>query len=223
MTKQIFIGLYTEGTTDERFLHSVVRKAFDEVAFEATGDFDFYIEILQIKKLGLSFIQQALQASKEGVDKFGISFLCLHKDADDITDQRAFSTSINPAIAEIQKQGNDYCKVVVAIVPVRMTEAWLLADKDLFKKHLGTILSDHDLDITQDPENIANPKRKIESAIRIAMKSRTKRRPKQLTISDLYMPLGDQIETKHLEKLSSYRKFKASVRNAFIALNYLHV
>lgn len=222
MTKQIFIGLYTEGTTDERFLQSVVRKVFDEIAFEAVGDFDFYIEILKIERQGLNFTEQVLRASKQGLDDFGISFLCLHKDADDKTDQRAFLNSIDPAIAEIQRQGNDYCKVIISIVPVHMTEAWLLADKNLFKQHLGTNLSDHDLDLVQNPEEFANPKQKIESAIRTAMEGRTKKRRRQLTISELYMPLGDQIETEHLEKLNSYRKFKASVRKAFIALNYLY-
>ena len=223
MIRQVFIGLYTEGTTDERFLQSLVLKVFNEIAFEAHGDFDFFIKIIKIDRQGLSYVDQVLNASRDGIDKYGISFLCVHKDADDQSDERVFSTAIRPAISELNRQNDDYCKAVVAIVPIRMTEAWLLADKILFKQHLGTELSDEDLGFTNNPENIANPKQTISNAIRIAMSNRPKRRRQQLTISELYMPLGDQIDTIHLEKLSSYRKFKESVRDAFVSLNYLQL
>lgn len=221
MTKQIFIGLFTEGPTDERFLQSIVRKAFDEVAFEAIGDFEFYIQPIQIQKRGLGFTDQVLTAAREGAEKYGITILCLHKDADHANDHHVFEDVIEPAVEALQQTDQIYCKTVVVIVPVQMIEAWLLADKSLFKQALGTDKSDQELGIVNHPESINNPKEVIKNAIKIAHQHRTRRRRSSLSISEIYMPLGEEISIAKLSLLPSFNKFRNSVRKAFISLNYL--
>ena len=221
MTKQIFIGLFAEGRTDERFLQSVVRKAFNEMAFEAVGDFEFYIEPINIERSGLSYMEQVLDAAKNGVEKYGITILCLHKDADEDNDINAFQNAIEPAIQRLQQSDDTYCKTIVSVVPIQMIEAWLLADKQLFKNALGTDKPDLELGIEKHPEAIRNPKDVIADAIRIAQLHRTKRRRMDLTIADIYMPLGEEISIEKLSQLSSFNKFRQSVRSAFVSLNYL--
>ena len=76
--------------------------------------------------------------------------------------------------------------------------------------------------INRIPEQIASPKEVIETAIRIARADMTRRRRGNLTIGDLYLPIGQSVDLERLESLSSYRDFKSNIRNAFIQLNLLH-
>jgi hypothetical protein len=222
MTRQLFIGLYTEGNTDSRFLESVVKRAFDETAFEAMGDFEIYLQHIYLKETGLSYPEQVIRAAQDGVAQFGITVLCLHKDADAEDDTHTFQYSINPALYELsQKSDSEYCKTTTIIVPVRMIESWLLADKELFKKEIGTDKTDSILGISRNPESIADPKDVIRDAIRIARQDLVQRRRRDLTINDIYMPLGQKISSDKLNNLPSYRKFRESVRTTFRSLNYL--
>jgi hypothetical protein len=222
MTRQLFIGLFTEGSTDNRFLESVVKRAFDEAAFEAVGDFEIYLQPINLSKQGLSFAEQVIQAAKKGLEQFGITILCIHRDADNENDSNVFQNSINPALYELsKKKDKEYCKVTTVIVPVQMMEAWLLADKDLFKKEIGTSKTDSELGINRSPETIADPKEIIKEAIRIARQDLTQKRRKDLVISEIYMPLGQKISIDKLNTLKSYLKFKQSVQSAFKVLNYL--
>jgi hypothetical protein len=159
MTKQLFVGLYTEGSTDLRFLESVVKRTFDAIAFEAQGDFEIFLQPVFLKKTGLKFYEQVIQASKDGLDQFGMTILCVHRDADNDTDENVYINSINPALQELStKKDFDYCKTITLIIPVYMIEAWLLADKELFKKEIGTVKSDVELGINRKPEAIFRSK-----------------------------------------------------------------
>jgi len=42
MIKQVIIGLATEGNTDTRFLESVVRRTFEDVAFECSEPIEIF-------------------------------------------------------------------------------------------------------------------------------------------------------------------------------------
>ena len=58
--------------------------------------------------------------------------------------------------------------------------------------------------------------------IRIARQSLTKRRRHDLSISELYLPVGQKIPLGTLYRLHSYQKFKKAIINAFKNFNYLH-
>lgn len=222
MTKQIFIGLFTEGKTDIRFLESIVKRTFDEVALECYGEVETDIRHIKINKTSLNFVEQVLKASSEGLENYGIMILCVHTDADNQSDYIAYQNKINPSqIALNNKNDDKYCKILAAIVPVQMIEAWMLADKSLFKKEIGTEISDEDLKINRDPETISNPKIIIEEAIRIARADLTKRRRGNLTISELYLPLGQKTPIEKLDFLPSFLKFKESIRATYRKLNYM--
>ena len=221
MTVQIFIGLATEGTTDIRFFESIVRRTFQEIALrECRPDIDIDIRRLNTKKTGRSFIEYVKQASYDGVKDFGMMVLAIHADADRETYDGRRRYNIDPAQEELDKQGDDYCKILTPVIPVRMMEAWMLADKELLKSEIGTTKSDNDLKINRDPETIADPKAVIEEAIRIAQSDLPKRR-QRLTISDLYAIIGDKISINKLLSLDSYQKFQDEVRATYRTLNYM--
>lgn len=221
MVVQIFIGLATEGTTDIRFFESIVRRTFQEIALqECRPDIDIDIRRLNTKKTGLSFTEYVKQASYDGVKDFGMMVLAIHADADKETYDGRKKYNIDPAQEELDKQGDDYCKILTPVIPVRMMEAWMLADKELLKSEIGTTKSDNDLKINRDPETIADPKAVIEEAIRIAQSDLPKRR-QRLTISDLYAIIGDKISINKLLSLDSYQKFQDEVRATYRTLNYM--
>lgn len=221
MAKQIIIGLITEGSTDVRFLESIVRRTFEKIAFECPQDIEIYIQPLRVDKVGLSFIELIEKASREGVSSIGIMALAVHTDADRDTYEQRLNNKIIPAQTSLNGRDNNYCKILTPVIPVKMIESWMLADKELLKKEMGTTKSDKELGIKRNPESIANPKSVIEEAIRIATENLSRRRQK-LSISDLYAIIGDTISLDELSKLDSYRKFQDAVRNTYRKLNYMH-
>lgn len=223
MSNFILAGLFTEGTTDNRFLISVVERTLEEVAFDCTGDIETKVEIITINKSGLSFVEQVLEASKVASEKFGIILLFVHTDSDSDSDDSTFQTKIIPTQKTLLEQNNNYCKNMIPIVPIQMSESWMIADKELLKDEIGIEKTDAELKIHQNPELISNPKNVIEAIIRLSKETQTKRkRNKGLWISDLYQIIGQKIELSVLEELSSYKKFKNSLIDKLVELNFYH-
>ncbi|MFH0994158.1 MAG: DUF4276 family protein [Pseudomonadota bacterium] len=219
MSKQIIIGLTAEGTTDIRFLESVIQRSFENMAFECSGQVEV-LPVQYIKKESGAFVDTVIKYARHAQAQ-GIMALCIHADADDSTDTDTFNYKINPAFVTVEKiREPPVCKNLVAVVPVQMTEAWMLSDKELLKAEIGTEKSDIELGLDRLPEAYDNPKHAIESAIRIGQNFHRRRRHK-LTISEPYAPIGQKIGLNTLERLPSYQKFKEAVRGAFINLNYL--
>ena len=218
---QIFAGFFSEGSTDVSFLKPIVEKTLVNIAFDCHGQLDIELIPLNFNKTGLNFINQILDASKKGFEDFGMMILFVQTDADNRNLADTYTHKINPAINELTQQSElEYCKLLVAIVPIQETEAWMLADVELLKRQIGTQKTDAELQINRDPESIANPKEVIQNAIRIARQDLTKRRRRDLDISDLY-GMGQEMGLESLEKLSSFVDFKNNLRRAFIDLNLL--
>ena len=214
--KQIIIALATEGSSDHRFLPNIIQRTFEIVALESPQEIQILelITLSQISGKNIDIREKAKQYAIQAVEK-GAMVLCFHADADDKTDKNVFKNIINPAFDAIKSDNRDLCRNLVAIVPIQMTEAWMLADKELLKKQLCTNKNDSDLEINKNPELFADPKQAITNAIKKARENITQRRRKKLTIDDLYSPLGTTIELSKLELLPSYKKFEKAVRDIF--------
>jgi hypothetical protein len=223
MSNFILAGLFTEGTTDVRFLSSVVERTLEQVALDCSGNIETMVQVISIKKTRLTFVEQVLEASKIAFEEFGVTFIFVHTDSDASTDDLIFKSKIVPAQENLLLQDDMYCKYIVAIVPIQMTESWMLADKYLLKEEIGIEKTDSELGIHVNPETITNPKSLIESIIRLSKEDLTKRRRNRgLNISDLYQIIGQKIEISELEKLPSYVKFKTSLIEKLRELNFYH-
>ena len=220
MSNFLLTGLFTEGTTDIRFLESVVKTTLENLAIECSGYIETELEIIKIEKAGLSFNQQLLKAAEKAKNDFEILILFVHTDSDNRDDANVFNSKIIPAKELVHQQAdNTVCKKIVAIVPIQMTESWMLADKVLLKNEIGIEGLDIDLGLHRNPEEIANPKAVIENIIRISKENQVKRkRNKGLAVSDLYQI----IELAELEKLPSYLKFRNSLIEILRELNFYH-
>lgn len=220
---QIFAGLFAEGNTDIDFLQNIVQKTLQALAFECSGQLDIEVLPIKIDKFGLDFSDQVLSASRKGLEDYGIQILCVHSDADSSYSINVYQNKISPSQHKLTQQNqNEYCKILVAIVPIQETEAWMLADKALLKQEIGTNKSDIELGINRHPETVSDPKEVISNAIRIAREELTQKRRRQLTITELYLPLGQSVDLSKLENLTSYQDFKKNIREAFVQLNLLH-
>lgn len=224
MSNFILTGLYTEGNTDVRFLSSVVERTLFDVVYDCSGDIETELVILELKTKGLGFNEQIEQVSKLGLEDYGILLLFIHTDSDDENDNLVFKTKINPALESLsQKDDNEYCKNLVAIVPIQMTESWMIADRELLKDEIGINKTDAELGIHVNLESIKDPKLLIEDIIRLSKEDLTKRRRnKGLEISDLYQIIGQKIELSELNKIPSYIKFKNSLIEKLKELNFYH-
>ncbi len=220
--RQVFVGFTTEGSTDVRFLRKIIERSFEEIAYECQGDVEPVVWPLGVKKTDLSFSEYALKAAQQGVEEIGMMILCIHSDADDATNQNVLDNKIAPARELINAQSDDTtCKILVPAIPVQMMESWMLADKDLLKNEIGTTKTDNELGINRSPESITDPKAVIEEAIRIARQEITRRRRKELRISDLYLPVGQKVSIDKLKGLPSYRRFQEDIRQAYRELHLM--
>lgn len=222
MNNLIIAGLIGEGVTDMRFLESVVKRTLDDVAFDAKGQIETELVLIEIDKKDKNFVEQILEASKLGIEKYGVKILFVHTDADDLSDETVFNSKINPAKTALENAEGDFCKTMVAVVPVQMTESWMLADKTLLKSEIGTEKSNEELGINHDPESFSDPKKIINNAIRISRTHLTRRRRKKgIQIGELYQIIGSKVQLERLETVPSFEKFKLELRNAFIEMNLI--
>lgn len=214
MIYSITIGLLSEGTTDQLFLASIIKRTFYQEAFFCSQLVDIE-DIEFITKGSGSFSETVQSAIQSGVKNFNMKILCVHADADSKSVENVMKNKFSKIINETDIP-------VVPVIPIQETEAWMLADRALLKAEIGTTKSDLELGIHRAPETIANPKEVIENAIRVARADLAKKRRKEFAIGDLYLAVGQSIDLLQLENLPSYQHFKENVRNAFRSLNLLH-
>lgn len=222
MSKQLFVGLAVEGNTDMRFLKSIVVRTYRKIILdECEQEVDIDIYELSTSKIGKNFPEFVQSASKDGVAKFGMLVLAIHADSDKDTLQERLDDKFKPALDSLAELDDSvYCKNIVPIIPIRMMEAWMLADTSLLKEEMGTTLANSKLGFYRAPESIADPKALIEEAIRIVQNDMPKKR-RTLSISDLYGIVGDEISLEALSRLSSYASFTDAVRDSLRRIHYL--
>ena len=222
MKNQVIIGYVTEGTTDTRFLENIIQRSFEDVAFECRGQMEI-LPVQHIKKETKSKFIDAIKQCAQQARKIGVTILCIHVDADNRSDKIVFERKINPVFQECSRlSGEAYCNNLVAIVPIQMTEAWMLADTALLKDEIGTDKGDTELGIHRNVEDYKDPKEAIKTAIRIARQELTKRRRHKLKIDELYSQIGQKIDLNALGNVSSYKKFQNAIRIAYRELNFLN-
>lgn len=219
---QLYVGLIAEGTTDYLFLEPVIEKILLNIAYDCRGQVDINVKKIECDK-GDSFSDYVINAAKKGKENY-MTLLIVHADADATTALNTYTNKINPAKAILeQKEDNSFCKNLIALVPIQETEAWMLADKNLFLKTIETKMSDSELNINGHPETFNNPKERIVNAIRLGRQNLPKKIRNKLNIKNLYSYIGHALNVENLETFNSFRDFKNNVKKELITLNILSV
>jgi len=129
MIHQVIIGFATEGITDVRFLSSVIQRSFEDVAFECKCQIEI-LPIQHIERQSGDFVSVVQQYAYKA-DEMGVMVLCIHSDADATSDRHTFARKIRPAFTAVEKTNEQkVCRNLLPVVPVQMTEAWMLSDRD---------------------------------------------------------------------------------------------
>lgn len=218
---QLFIGLIGEGTTDYRFFEPIIEKTLVDIAYQCKGQIDIDVKVIDCHK-GETFSDFVSNASTKGHLEFGITMLIVHTDADDSTAKPSYDNKINPAKDYISTLSDDtHCKKIAALVPIYETEAWMLADKEVFIKSIGTKKNEAALGINGNPETFNNPKERIEEAIRIGRADLPKKMRNNLSIADLYSFLGQAIQVDSLKNFQSFIDFENNIKEILVDLNLL--
>jgi hypothetical protein len=91
------------------------------------------------------------------IDLYPCDLLFIHRDAERQDPKRRYE-EINSALREAALQG--FQTPVVCVVPVQMTEAWLLIDEDAIRRAAGNPNGNNPLDLPElsDIEQIQDPK-----------------------------------------------------------------
>jgi hypothetical protein len=221
MPIQLFIGFTAEGTTDTRFLTQIIQNVFEEIAFQCRTDVVIE-DVISVRVQKSEFTETMLRASRQSAE-CGLTALCIHADADARSIENVMEFKFTPLTQALNSLSNDnYCKAIVPVIPIQMTESWMMADKELLKTKIAARgVRDAELGLHRTPESYADPKQTIVEAIRIAQSNRTKRRRNELTINDLYAEMGQTIPLQRLRELPSFCRFEENVRVAFRSLGYI--
>ena len=214
--KQLFIGLIAEGTTDIRFLKSVISKSIQELSWKCVNQVEIF-DVREITAQGDSFVVKMLEASKCACQDYSIDVLCIHTDSDARTIDAVMQNKFNPLFSALNGMPEeDYCKNIIPTIPIQMIESWMLADKELLKQLINAkTMSDADLGLDRLPESYADPKSVIENAIRRAMSGHPKKKRNQIDISDLYEILGTKLSLERLRTIPSFEQFEKGVIKVF--------
>jgi hypothetical protein len=129
--------------------------------------------------------------------------------------------NVKPGLDRVRERlgGNGRCGV--AVVPVRETEAWALADADAVRATFGTTKLAADLGLPSSLaqlEGLRDPKATFAGALRLARPGRQgRRRPSPAAFLDL---LGERSSITALNQLPAFNELLTDLRVALCDLGY---
>ncbi len=182
--RYLALALYSEGPSDHRFLAKVIyRSSYWLCATLGRSRVEVKEEVIDLdaphKFRQGSRDTRILEAARAAIDTFNILFV--HSDgAGDALGAR--DNNIQPAVNLITQE-LPYAEIgTVPVVPVRETEAWVLADGDALRDAFGTSLEDDRLGLpirARQAERITDPKQALEKAFTATLVGRKSKRPRK--------------------------------------------
>lgn len=220
-------ALYAEGRSDERFLPVVIQRALAQLLGQGGHDVvEVWEPMLVASHKKLSRAESILSVAKQ---VYGYHLLLVHADADSTDAELALQSRFTPGeqlIHHAAGRGERVCTSLIPIIPVHMTEAWMLADAGALIDTIGTQLTPEALEIpphAHQIEAIADPKQRLKEIFQTALAKHPQRRRHQRSIKELYEPLGRRINLERLALLPSYQQFLKTSTVVLSHLNFLSV
>ena len=197
MARQILFGVYTEGPTDDRYYPTLLNRYVQHLCLESKVDADV-MQPLPIPRSSGAFIEQM---QKIEMRFEGLQHIFVHSDADGRTTDRVIESKWRPWLERCK-----YPERWISVIPVKMLESWLLADK----KALETTFIISLTEITEilgdaNPEQISDPKAKLNEIIRAGKRKRT---------TGYEENLAQRSRFSELEKLSSFQDLRTRLLEA---------
>lgn len=220
----LVLALMAEGPTDERFLPIIIQRTAEKILRERSR---FVVDVLEPIDLRKeirpgTYKNQAERILLAAQHAAGYHALIVHVDADDRTHHDAIYERIQPGFDLVKASKEDVCRQLIPIIPIRMTEAWMLADPEAFKEVVGTDVPTRNLGLPARPHQVEaelDPKHQLRQAIKLASASRPRRRRRRgIRLGHLYEPLARQIRLERLSAVPAYQRFVDDLTACLIAL-----
>ncbi|WP_241309939.1 DUF4276 family protein [Chryseobacterium arthrosphaerae] len=221
MSYQLFLAYTTEGTTDTRFLSKIFERTITDILF-IYGNKDIEIVLKSYEKEGDNFVDQMMHVFKSCFIENSSEILFIHADADNNTPSNTLEFKFKPLRNKLKTEEKLKDFNFVEVIPVHMTEAWMLADFALFKDEIKTTKSKAQLNLSGNPETFTDPKKKIIDALHIVNSELPKKRRNDLRIGDLYQIIGQKLEIQQLLTLESYKVFYKKTFESLKRINLIN-
>lgn len=220
--KKIGLALYCEGNSDEYFLPVLLQRTSRHIIMEEGGS---DINIPPVKRIevpksrqGDDILTAAVRAGTEGYD-----ILFVHKDADDAGPEKVRKNHIEPGLKKVHETTKKVCKNVVPVIPIRETEAWMLADIKILQDILDINVDVKELGLPTRPvlvEKIADPKYILREAVRKSLEHKS-RRHRKINVETLYTRLAQEVHLDFLKQVPAYKTFIGELIQTFKSLSLI--
>ncbi|GIH70640.1 hypothetical protein Mth01_28930 [Sphaerimonospora thailandensis] len=206
--------LAREGVSDAWFLAPLLRRAVEQLCAE---EFDGIVEVLPVMCLDADTQQPAkvIAAAEDVRGTFDV--LLFHRDG-------APSGKSEEVVRRMRDAWRDLAadEPLVAVVPLRETEAWALADLDALRRVLGlpsVKVAEFAADLRGTVEQLQDPKERLGRLIGAA--TRTGRSDEHTKfLQDFLERLAEQIEIGRLRKLPAFACWWTDMTNALENLGF---
>ena len=219
--KQLALALYAEGRTDERFLPVIVQRTADHILRQRALA---QVDILEPWSLkadpgASNHAESILSVARKA---YGFHALIVHADADAPAANHALDYRFAPGQQLVRESKGDACRNLLPIIPIRMTEAWMMADFQVFQKVVGTDLEAENLGFPSHPhqvETVHDPKHELRMALQQVFVRR--RRRKKARLGQYYEPLARSIRLSRLQDVPAFRQFTRDLTAVLQALRFI--
>ncbi|MEO3745461.1 DUF4276 family protein [Plantactinospora sp. B5E13] len=200
-------ALVSEGVTDDQFLPRLLGRALTELCLT---EFDDVVEVADVQPLrrrkGPCSVEEVIELVELNANSFSVVFF--HHDQGAAAERLQLEW-----LGPLQRLWGERVERLVAVVPIRETEAWLLADGVALRTALGVRWSDAEMGLPAHPkdvERIDDPKRILNGVLRRVSRS----------IDDHYGQLGELVSLDRLQLVPAYRRWWSDTRKALTELGY---
>lgn len=221
--RHLGLALFREGPTDQRFLNPLLRRCVEDICLNKSDESIEVGDVLELRSpervINKNRETMILQAAKDAIGAYDILFLHTDGQGDPIAARRE---RIEPAERRITEELSSMAGRTVAVVPVRETEAWAMADGEAIRQTFGTHLSDIDIGVPSRPrgvESIPDPKSALNQAYRTVIGRRKRRR------SPVYLleTLGERTSLSKLRQVPAFQRFETELLDILGALRIIRI
>lgn len=220
----LVLALYAEGHADEGFLPVIIQRTAEQILAQRGRTVVDVLEPINLNHtIDRQFptrVERMLEAARRAS---GYHALIVHADADYPTPERALLERFSPGqtkVRQARQAQESVCEHLVPIIPVQMTEAWMLADPDALREVIGVNLTTDAIGAPMHPHQVESdpdPKQTLNAVIEKALAQRARRR-RRIALRSIYEPLARQISLARLIGVPAYQQFVADLTQTLVAL-----
>lgn len=215
------LALYCEGPTDKHFLPIIIQRTSQDILGQYGKNI---VEVLPIEVIDAPKQKQGKGILEVALKSVGRHILIIHADADSRTYEQAKAQSFIPGYNLVQRTHLKVCKNLVAMIPVREVEAWMIADFEALQAVLETKATASDLGLPAKAklvETNSDPKATLKQVVVRAYASRSRRHRSISNWHEFYETLAQEIKLERLKEIPAFQRFVVDLIATFRILNLL--